>query len=116
MEDPTGSELTYTVETNLDVDEAMNGGEEEEEEEEEEILTAPEGTPIIINTTSGRQIVMKFSDDCYIAATLDKDESTIGVSEHLLGCLITMADMRYGGRKESYNRLKALQNAEVCGG
>ena len=95
----------------------MNGEEEyEDDDEEKEVLRAPEGTPVVVNTTAGRQLVMKYTEDCYIAATLAENEPTVAVSEHLLGCLITLADMRYGGRKESLERLRALQNMEVCGG
>lgn len=87
----------------------------EEEGEEEELLRAPEGTPIIVNTTSGRQLILKITEDCYIAATLADDESTIGVTEKLVPWMLHMADMRFGGRKESIKRMEKLYEPEVDG-
>lgn len=88
---------------------------EEESEPSREVIKAPEGTPIIVNTVSGRELVLKFSEDCYIAATLAKHESTAEVAGALAGLMLGMADMRYGGRKESIVRLKKMW-PEVDGG
>ena len=79
------------------------------------MLRAPEGTPIIVNTVSGRQLILKITEDCYIAATLGKDESTLEVADKLTPWLLHMADMRFGGRKESIKRMAKLYEPEVDG-
>jgi len=83
--------------------------------EEEEILQTPEGTPITVNTTAGREVIIKYSDDCYVAATLAKHEGTVETVTALVSCVLTIADMRYGGLKESRQRIAAMYGMEVTG-
>jgi len=108
--EPPDTVLTHEPPTNSEF--GANG---EQGEEEEELLRAPEGTPIIVNTVSGRQLILKITEDCYIAATLGKDESTLEVADKLTPWLLHMADMRFGGRKESIKRMAKLYEPEVDG-
>ena len=58
---------------------------------------------------------MKITEDCYVAATLAKDESTIEVADKLAPWLLHIADMRFGGRKESIKRMTKLYDPMVDG-
>ncbi len=106
IEPPSDTVLTHEKAPEF----AANG---EREAEEEELLRAPEGTPIIVNTSSGRQLILKITEDCYIAATLADGESTIEVADKLAPWVLHMADMRFGGRKESIKRMTKLYEPEV---
>lgn len=81
-----------------------------------EVLKAPENTPITVNTVAGREVILKFSSDCYIAATLTEEEGTADTIATVLPYLMAMADMRYGGLTESRDRMRTLHGPEVSGG
>jgi len=56
--DNNGIELPDTVLTHEPPTNSEFGANGEQGEEEEELLRAPEGTPIIVNTVSGRQLIL----------------------------------------------------------
>lgn len=87
----------------------------DEEPEMKEVMRVPEDTPITVNTVAGRELILKFSSDCYIAATLSDDEATSNTIATILPYLLAMADMRYGGLSESRDRMRALHGPEVSG-
>lgn len=90
---------------------------DETENEMKEIMKVPETTPVTINTTSGRELIIKYSDDCYIAATLTSRDDTTSVAAQLTSMLMMIANMRFGGLEEAQGRWdKLLKNMEVRGG
>ena len=82
----------------------------------EEIMKVPKDTPIYVNTSSGRNLVVEFSENCYIIATLREDEPTAPAAEVITSLVLMMAAARYGGVQESLNKLRELQKGmEVSG-
>ena len=98
-------------------EEVVNGnGVEEEDPELEEIMTVPKETPIYVNTQSGRSMLVQFSENCLITATLREDETTADVAKVITSLVLMMASARYGGVKEHLDELRKLQKGmEVSG-
>ena len=87
------------------------------EDEDVEVLKAPAGTPVIVNTTSGREMLIKYTEDCYIHATLADTDDTLKTAEHLSSLVMMLANMRFGGLKEARDRwVKICEAPEVDGG
>ena len=80
-----------------------------------EVMRVPDDTPIIVNTTSGRELIVKFSEDCYIAASLGPMDSLVPTAEALHAMVVVMADMRFGGLEEARARLAKSYKPEVDG-
>lgn len=80
-----------------------------------EVLRVPDDTPIVVQTTSGRELIIKFSEDCYIAASLGPMDHIIPVAEALHAMVVVMADMRFGGLEEARARLAKSYKPEVDG-
>lgn len=94
----------------VDADDADNNP------EMEEIMKVPKETPIYVNTTAGRNLVVEFSENCYIIATLRDDEPTAPAAEVITSLVLMMATARYGGVQESLDKLRELQKGmEVSG-
>ena len=103
------------IEDGLEKPEPM-GEEVNEDDDDEEILMAPRGTPIMVNTTSGREMLIKYTDDCYIHATLGAEDDTLKTAEHLSSLVMMLANMRFGGLKEARDRWTKMASAPEVDG
>lgn len=83
----------------------------------EEVMAVPKDTPIVVNTSSGRELIIKFTDDCYIAATLARTDDTVIVAAEMTTLVMMLANLRYGGLEEARDRwARATRGVEVDGG
>ena len=94
----------------VDVEDADNNP------ESHEVLRAPEDTQIIVNTTTGREMVVMYTEDLFIRANLADNESTTVVACELASLVMMLANMRYGGLEEAAKNWKDAFKPEVHGG
>lgn len=85
--------------------------------EMEELVAVPKETPIVVNTSSGRELIIKFTEDCYIAASLAESDNTVVVAAEMTTLVMMLANLRYGGLEEARDRwARAVKGMEVSGG
>ena len=108
----------YEPENCPDIPEEVVDGDDAENNEDPdmaEVMKVSKDTPIYVNTQSGRGMMVQFTENCVITATLREDETTAEVAEVLTSLVLTMAATRYRGVQETLDELRDSQrNMEVA--